>query len=440
MVKINAFNGITYNKENFDSLKDLLAPPYDVISPAYQQDLYNKSPYNVIRLILGKVYDTDNDQNNRYTRTAEDYSKWLNENVLVKSDKPKIYYYVQKYQDTKGKDVVRKGFIALCYLEEFSTGKVLPHEETMGGPKKDRFGVMKATKANFSQIFSIYSDPEKQIENLLDNYCKNEPFADVIDDYGVRHIFYEVSDKDIIEKVKAVMADKSVLIADGHHRYETALQYKKFRSEEDKSDSNDEKAYNYMMMYFANLDEEGLRVYPTHRMLKKAVNISLNELKSKLDPYFTMEIKEFNNFEDCFNHMEKEDLSELPIGLVSKEDPGKLYILKPIMEKVRAQLLEKNVPELLAKLDVAILHRVILEGLLDLDTVELKNQSNIEFIRDEKELSDKYNSNQAELMFLLSTPDVATIKEICLSGLRMPQKTTYFYPKLLSGLVINSLE
>jgi uncharacterized protein (DUF1015 family) len=270
MVKINAFNGITYNKEKFDSLKDMVAPPYDVISPAYQEDLYNKNPYNVIRLILGKVYDTDNDQNNRYTRTSADYSKWLNENVLVKSDKPKIYYYVQKYQDTKGKNVVRKGFIALCYLEEFSSGKVLPHEETMGGPKKDRLGVMKATKANFSQIFSIYSDPEKQIENLLDSYCKSEPFADVIDDYAVRHIFYEVSDKDIIEKVKAVMADKSVLIADGHHRYETALQYKKFRSDEDKSKSNDEEAYNYMMMYFANLEEEGLRVYSFKRTYVKA--------------------------------------------------------------------------------------------------------------------------------------------------------------------------
>lgn len=439
MVKIDGFNGISYNINKFNSIKDLVAPPYDVISPQYQEVLYNRNPNNVIRLILGKTFEADNDSNNRYTRAAVDYHKWLEEGVLVKSDKPKMYYYVQKYTDAKGIDVSRKGFIARCYLEEFSAGKVLPHEETMGGPKKDRMGIMEAAKANFSPIFSIYSDPQKQIEEIMDNCCTGKPFDDVLDDDGVRHIFYEVSDASIIDKIKNIMAEKTVLIADGHHRYETALQYRNNKREEEKADSASEKLYDYVLMYFANLDEEGLRVYPTHRLLRKSLGSNLNDLIGKLKPYFEVKEVKFTNFDECYKQMSSEPISDIPIGFVSKENQGVLYVIKPCKEKVKEELVKHNVPDLLGKLDVAILHKFILETLLGLDTLELKNQNNIEFIRDEAELKEKYEKNMAEIIFLLNTPDVPTIKEICLSGLRMPQKTTYFYPKLLSGLVVNPL-
>jgi len=439
MVKISPFKGITYNQTKFETIKDLVAPPYDVISPQYQDTLYKRDKYNVVRLILGKIYDSDTLQDNRYTRSAKDYSQWLQEAILIQSDKPKIYYYIQKYKDTKGIDVTRKGFIARCYLEEFSTGAVLPHEETMGGPKKDRFDLMSATNVNFSQIFSIYSDPEKQIDNILTEKCSGKPMADVTDDDGVRHIFYEIDNVDVIDKVKILMANKSVLIADGHHRYETALKYRDAKRAENNTNDSEDIPYNYVMMYFANMDDDGLRVYPTHRLLKKITNIKLESLLEKLDEYFVSLEKDFNKFEECFTWLSKESPQELPIGFVSQEKPNTLYILKPDLSKIKEQLDKLNVPKILSKLDVAILHKLIFENLMGLDTIELKNQNNIEFVRDEQEVVSKFNNKTAELIFLLGSPDVTSIKEICASGLRMPQKTTYFYPKLLSGLVINPL-
>lgn len=440
MVKITPFKGITYNKAGVETIKDLVAPPYDVISPQYQETLYNRNDRNIVRLILGKIYESDTPQNNRYTRASKDFSTWLEEGTLIQSDTPKIYYYIQKYKDTKGADVTRKGFIARCFLEDFSNGAILPHEETMGGPKKDRLDLMMATNVNFSQIFSIYSDPEKQIDNILTEKCNDKPMIDILDDDNVRHIFYEISDPHIIDNIQILMINKSVLIADGHHRYETALKYRDFKKAEEKNNYSINSNYNYVMMYFANMDDDGLRVYPTHRLLKKINNISLNNLLEKLDEYFVLLEKNFNRFEECFTWLSKESEKELPIGFVCQEKPNALYILKPDLLKIKGQLKKSNVPEILSKLDVSILHRLIFENLMGLDTIELKNQNNIEFVRDEQEVINKFNNKTAEMIFLLGSPDVPSIKEICASGLRMPQKTTYFYPKLLSGLVINPLK
>lgn len=440
MVRITPFKGITYNFNKLKPVKELFAPPYDVISPQYQDELYKRNQYNIIKLILGKIYDSDDGSNNRYTRAAADYNNWVKENVLVQSEMPKIYYYVQKYSDTKGNSITRKGFIARCYLEDFTSGKVLPHEETMGGPKKDRLNLMEATKANFSQIFSVYSDPEKRINQILENACHDEALIDVIDDDNVRHIFYEVSDNEAITKVKSLMEDKIVIIADGHHRYETALKYRDNKKAEGNTDTSEDIPHNSVMMYFANFDDEGLKIYPTHRLLKKSPKDSLDGLLEKLKLYFNVTRHKFELFEECFAIMERENKDDTPIGLVSKKDPTTLYVLTPYFKRVTDQLVIQNVPEILTKLDVTILHRLILENLMGLDTVELKNQNNIEFIRNETELIEKFTCNEAEIIFLLTVPNMVNVKEICMSGLRMPQKTTYFYPKLLSGLVINPLE
>ena len=440
MVKINSFKGITYNFNKLDPDMKLFAPPYDVINSTYQDELYKRSPYNIVRLILGKIYKEDDESNNRYTRAAKDYNQWLKEDVIVKSDEPCIYYYIQKYKDSKGIDVIRKGFISWCYLEELDSGQVLPHEETMGGPKEDRLSLMKATKANFSQIFAVYSDPDKQIDSILGFVCPKTPMVDVTDDDNVRHMFYKISDKESIEKVQSLMKQRPALIADGHHRYETALNYRNFRRAQDNNNTSENKPYNSVMFYFANLDDEGLRIYPTHRALKQAVDISLNDLLEKLRPYFSLKELKINTLDDSFPAMEKEDIRQIPIGIVCKQKPDTLYVLIPDCKKITALLKEQGVPEILSKLDLTILHRFIFEQIMGLDTVELKKQSNIEFVRNETELVDKFNNNEAEYVFLMSTPDLQMFKEICLAGHRMPQKSTYFYPKLLSGLVVNALE
>lgn len=440
MVNIAPFNGITYNFDKLDITNDLFAPPYDVINSKYQDDLYARSPYNVVRLILGKINDTDTDADNRYTRALNDYKNWIKEGVLVRSDQPKVYFYIQEYTDPKGINVKRKGFISRCQIEDFESGKILPHEETMGGPKEDRFLLMSAVKANLSQIYGVYSDPKKEIDNILELACPEKPCVDIVDDFDVRHVFYEVSDKESIDKVVALMKDKIVLIADGHHRYETSLRYRDERRKEAKTNNSDDKSYEFNMFYFSNLDDDGLRVYPTHRALKKTVNVSLDGLLDKIKPYFTIQKHTFDDFNKCYEVMEEQDSNQIPLGLIGKDTPGVMYVLIPEYDKVVAKLKETNVPEILVKLDVTILHRLILESLLGLDTVELKNQNNIEFIRNEEELAEKYSNDEAELIFLVGAPDVPVVSEICMSGYRMPQKTTYFYPKVLSGLVINPLE
>jgi uncharacterized protein (DUF1015 family) len=235
------------------------------------------------------------------------------------------------------------------------------------------------------------------------------------------------------------MAERSVLIADGHHRYETALKYRDLQRAEDGSQVSEEKPYDYVMMYFANLDDTGLRVYPTHRLLKSGIGLSCGDLLAKIEPYFEVEKRSYAHLKEAISFIEEGNAKEMNIGLLSRDTSGFYYVLKPKFEKVLAQLIALGVPEILTKLDVTILHRLILEYFMGLDTIELKNQHNIEFVRDQDELVEKYNSEDTGLIFLVGTPDVATVKDICMSGFRMPQKTTYFYPKLLSGLVINPL-
>lgn len=440
MVKVKPFKGITYNFEKLAPTKELFAPPYDVISPEYQDALYECSPHNVVRLILGKTSESDNDSDNRYTRSAKTMNDWFEEGTLVQSDKPKMYFYIQKYKDAKGVDVVRKGFIAKCYLEDFESGQILPHEETMGGPKQDRLSLMQATQANTSQIFVVYSDPEKLIDKTLQAACPAKPSVDITDDDGVEHIFYEVSDEAALATVTQAMSEKNILIADGHHRYETALNYRNQRRAQDDGDTSEDKAYNNMMIYFANFDDEGLRVYPTHRAFKPNVQYSLVTLLEQLEKYFTIKKIPFENFDECVAVMEKSDPADVPIGLVSRKNAGVLYLLMPDKDKVGVELASMGVGEELAMFDATILHKLILEKMMGLDTIELKKQSNIEFIRDEQTLSTKYENEEANLIFLLSAPEVEVVKKICLSGSRMPQKSTYFYPKILSGLVFNSLK
>ncbi|MEW5822347.1 MAG: DUF1015 domain-containing protein [Cyanobacteriota bacterium] len=440
MVKISPFEGITFNFNKLSSEYKLFAPPYDVISPAYQEELYSRNPYNIVRLILPKALDGDNDLENRYTRAAKDYKRWLERGILVKSPIPKLYFYVQQYKDSKGFEVLRKGFIAKCLLEDFETGNILPHEETMGGPKEDRLNLMTASKANFSQIFVVYSDIKQEIDYILEMVIPPTPLVDVVDDDRVRHIFYEITDEPAIAKIQDLMKDKKILIADGHHRYETALKYRDNRRAEDCSDISEENPYDSMMIYFANLEDTGLRIYPTHRLLKTRPGISFEQFLKKIDPSFSVLEINFDSIEKCFSLIEKEDASEIPIGVICKENPGKLYLIKPCLEKVTEELSGLGVSDILAKLDVTILHRLILEKIMGLDTIELKNQNNIQFIRNEDEIVSKYSKHEAEYIFLLTSPDISKVKEVCLGGFRMPQKSTYFYPKLLSGLVLNSLE
>ena len=412
-----------YNQDKVE-ITDVIAPPYDVISEKYRDELYKRSPYNITRLILSNAEDP-------YKDASETFRKWLDEKVLVKTDKPVIFYLLQKYK-LNGKEITRKGFIARNKIEDFSTGNILPHEFTMSGPKEDRLKLTKACKANFSQIFMVYSDPEKQIENAVD--ISGTPFIDVTDDNGVRNTVWKIEDEKTIALIEEVLKDKTLLIADGHHRYETALNYRNFLGE------NAGEA-NYVMSYFTNMDDD-LLIYPTHRIITKWIEpyVLLETVKKYFDvkDYTFTGANKTEVKQEFLKAIEKSSKDKITMGLYMK-NVNKFYLLT-LREDVNSILDEYNVPDELKTLDLTVLHKVILTKELGFTDEEQMAQDGIKYIKVENEAFDMIDLGKAEASFIMAYPKIEDIKRISSAGYRMPQKSTYFYPKLLSGIVINPLQ
>ncbi len=422
-IEIKPLNALVYNQDKVE-ITDVIAPPYDVISEKYRDELYKRSPYNITRLILSNAEDP-------YKDASETFRKWLDEKVLVKTDKPVIFYLLQKYK-LNGKEITRKGFIARNKIEDFSTGNILPHEFTMSGPKEDRLKLTKACKANFSQIFMVYSDPEKQIENAVD--ISGTPFIDVTDDNGVRNTVWKIEDEKTIALIEEVLKDKTLLIADGHHRYETALNYRNFLGE------NAGEA-NYVMSYFTNMDDD-LLIYPTHRIITKWIEpyVLLETVKKYFDvkDYTFTGANKTEVKQEFLKAIEKSSKDKITMGLYMK-NVNKFYLLT-LREDVNSILDEYNVPDELKTLDLTVLHKVILTKELGFTDEEQMAQDGIKYIKVENEAFDMIDLGKAEASFIMAYPKIEDIKRISSAGYRMPQKSTYFYPKLLSGIVINPLQ
>ena len=422
-IEIKPLNAIIYNQEKVD-IKDVIAPPYDVISEKYRDELYERSPYNITRLILSKA-------ENPYTDAQKNFEDWKNDKVLVNNEKPVIFYLVQKYK-INNNEITRKGFIARNKIEDFSTKNILPHEFTMSGPKEDRLNLTKACRANFSQIFMVYSDPEKQIENAVD--LTQKPFIDVVDDNGVKNIVYKIEDEKTIKLIQEVLKDKTLLIADGHHRYETALNYRNYLGE-------NAKEAEYVMSYFTNMDDD-LLIYPTHRIITKWVEPYV--LLEKIKKYFDLKDYTFNGFNkkdiksQFLSDLEKSAKDKISMGLYMK-NVNKFYLLT-LREDVNSILDEYDVPDVLKTLDLTVLHKVILTEELGFTEEEQMAQDGIKYIKVENEAFDMIDLGKAEASFIMAYPKISDIKRISQAGYRMPQKSTYFYPKLLSGIVINPLQ
>lgn len=453
MVEVKPLNAIVYNQEKVD-MKDVIAPPYDVILDDYREELYKRSDYNIVRLILAKGSKDLADIDNRYDNARNAFLNMLNENVLIRLEKPCIFYILQRYTTENGKKIERKGFIARNRIEDFSTKKILPHEFTMGGPKEDRLNLTKKCKSNFSQIFMVYSDPEKQIENAID--FSQKPFIDVTDDNGVQNIVYKIEDEKTLSLIEKVMSDKTLLIADGHHRYETAMNYRNLRHEkfvaqaqdsppeprEETEIHSDEKAnYNYVMSYFTNLDDENLLVFPTHRIITKWIEpyVLLEKVKKYFDVKdFQFDGKNKNEVKTKFlQAIEEENSKQISMGLYMK-NVNKFYLLT-LREDVSSILDKYKVPDVLKTLDLTVLHKVLITKEFGYSEEEQMSQNGIKYIKQESEAFDMIDSGKAEASFIMAYPKIKDIKEISEAGFRMPQKSTYFYPKLLSGIVINPL-
>lgn len=449
MVEVKPLNAIVYNQEKVD-MKDVIAPPYDVILDDYREELYKRSEYNIVKLILAKGSKDLNDPSNRYDEAKKNFYQWLEEKVLIKLEKPCILYVLQRYTTENGKKIERKGFIARNRIEDFSTKKILPHEFTMGGPKEDRLNLTKKCKSNFSQIFMVYSDTEKQIENAID--FSQKPFIDVTDDQGVQNIVYKIDDEETLALIEKVMSDKTLLIADGHHRYETAMNYRNLCHAEFISASHNLEIlkqvqddmgadYNYVMSYFTNLDDENLLVFPTHRIITKWIEpyVLLEKVKKYFDVKdFQFDGKNKNEVKAKFlQTIEDENSKQISMGLYMK-NVNKFYLLI-LREDVSSILDEYKVPDVLKTLDLTVLHKVLITKEFEYSDEEQMSQNGIKYIKQESEAFDMIDSGKAEASFIMAYPKIKDIKEISEAGFRMPQKSTYFYPKLLSGIVINPL-
>ncbi len=407
MATVKGFRGIRYNPEKIDDFGDVLAPPYDVINAKEQDDLYNKNPHNVIRLILSK-----GDNDSKYEEAANTFRSWIESDILTNDEEPSIYPYYQEFEDG-GNKLTRKGFLAAVKIEDFSTKKILPHERTFPKHKRDRLKLNTACKANMSPVFSVYSDPDIVIEKLLDAKLTGEPIFDVTNDDGVRNKLWRISDPEVLTLIANHLKDKSFLIADGHHRYETAIEYRNIQREAN-GETPGEKPYEYVMMFLSNAEDKGLIINPTHRAVKSLGDITLDEFLNKLGEEFNIEKLPY---EEGISNIGHEEFTILT------KDPEFVY---------RASVKNSNIdsPNRMA---VTLLHNNVFNKIIDEDS------AGILYTKFLDEAVDLVQNGDYEVAFILPELRASDIFDVVLTGDRMPQKTTYFYPKILSGLVFNPL-
>jgi uncharacterized protein (DUF1015 family) len=441
MARIYPFRAWRYNP-SVVRLEDVVTQPYDKISPAMQQAYYQRSPYNLVRIILGlpELFDAERGES-VYTRAARDFRAWQDQGILVQEKNPCVFAYSQRFR-VPGTDVTRerRGFIALGRLHDYSEQVVFRHEQTLSKPKSDRLNLLKATRAHFGQIFMLYSDPAGSVEKIL--YEGGSPAdAELSDEYGVVHSIRRVADPATIRLLVSAMADKKLIIADGHHRYETALNYAKEHApgEASVTESNTQHLPQppypeaAVMMSFVNMESEGLVILPTHRVVHSLAGFDPGAFASAAEAYFTVTPLPVSEAETYLAELAKQSGP----AFVAVTHSGAL-LLRAKAEAVAATL--AGVPDRQRQLDLTQLHSIILDRLLGLDAEKVREQTNIRYLRDAADAVEQVRRGEADVIFLTNPVTMEQLREVAFAGDVMPQKSTDFFPKLLSGLAIYALE
>jgi uncharacterized protein (DUF1015 family) len=435
MATIVPFRALRYNPARV-SFQDVVTQPYDKISPAMQDAYYAASPYNLVRIILGKREAGDDDRNNVYTRAAANLRNWRADGVLQPDDSPSIYYYSQRFPLPGTTEMAeRRGFIALGKLEEYDAGIVHRHEQTLSGPKVDRLNLLLATRAHFGQIFMLYSDPKFEIESVLSP--ATAPDLDVTDEYAVQHRMWRVCDPATIDLVRSRMQDKKLIIADGHHRYETALNYRNQRRADAGGPVNPDATYECVMMTFVNMDQPGLVILPTHRVVFGLPGFEVGPFIQKAREFFRVEaLRERPDGAAATALLKQKGASS--IALLAATATGD-YLLEA--KPGSADRVLGSLSPLQRQLDVVQLHKVILEHVLGISEEAIRSQTHINYLRGADEtLARARTDASVNLAFLMNPCTMEQVRDISFAGEVMPQKSTDFFPKLLSGLTIYPLE
>lgn len=426
MAEIKAFKGMRFDTDKAGELKTLCCPPYDIISEEERKEFIKQNPYNVIRLELPKEGD------DVYAHAGELLNLWRNMGVLIHEDKPAIYIYEMEFNAYNKRRAV-KGIIARVKVEEFSKGVILPHEFTLSKAKADRFNLMKATNCNFSQIYALYMDDRHTTLKTIDEQSKADADYQFTDDDRITHRIWVVTDEEIINKLVNDFADRKLYIADGHHRYETALNYRNYCRENGISKEGDPQ--DYQMIYLVDMEHPGLIVFPTHRMVRDLPSFDKNTVLDGCKEYF--EIKKFDSVGNMLTVLDKEyKLDKKAFAFYVGKGEWYLLTLKDI--SVMSKVLP-DVSEASQQLDVSVLHSLILEKTMGIDKENMANQINLTYTKFFEEAILKVDKGEFQCSFILNPTRVTEIRDVAAAGEKMPQKSTYFYPKMITGMVMNDI-
>ncbi|MFC1708693.1 DUF1015 domain-containing protein [Candidatus Omnitrophota bacterium] len=418
MMNIKAFKGASYNLDKITDPSQVVCPPYDVINKEEQDFYYRQNPYNFIRLILNKQESGDDSSNNRYVRASIFFKDWLKTQILKQDPQEAIYFYRQDYF-CEDKEFSRLGFMGLMQLSESRI--VYPHENTHVAPKMDRLELIKSVKSNLTPIFTIFSDRERFIESVFNTHLsKIKPDLLLKDAQGVRNSVWKLEDKDAIQEITAKMSDKQIFIADGHHRYEVASMYQSLMKEQDK-DYSPNKSYNYIMTYFTPLESKGLCILPVHRIIKSKIDIEPLKKVFKISKLKTMV--------DLEDKLKSSSRKGCVFGLYHQND---VLLLELKDKKAVSNFFENK--KYFINLDVAILDFFALKELLKIE------KDAIIYTKEVDEARECVDSNTGSAAFILRPTSMEQIRDVALCGEKMPPKSTYFYPKLLSGLVVHKFD
>ncbi len=453
MAHIEAFRALRYDQTRV-TLPQVITQPYDKITPEMQQGYYAASPHNLVRIILGKREAGDHPGENIYTRAAAFFADWRRQGIFVQDASPSLYLSVQRFS-LPGSTVTleRRGFIGLGRIEDYSAGVVYRHEQTLAKPKADRLELLRATRAHFGQLFMLYSDPGAEIDNVL--APGGQADMETRDEYGVLHQVWKIADPGVIELVRGKMRDKRLIIADGHHRYETALTYRnerramaattsvggvpRERTGEDgllRPAGPNLAPYDLVMMTFINMDAPGLVILPTHRVVHGLTSFSSETLKRGSGDYFRAQ--ELDSSIDAVRAQEiLRDAGQSGTALLAVTADRVFLLDKP---KAADSNMFTGLSQQQQSLDVVQLHRVLLKKILGISEEAIVNQQNVGYVRDAGEAIAQVRSGKANVAFLMNSVRMEQVRDIAFAGEVLPQKSTDFYPKLLSGFTIYALE
>ena len=433
-MEIKAFRAFRYDPGTVGNVGNCISPPYDVINPQQQQYLYEKSPYNVVRIIKGKAEPSDDQTENQYTRAADFLNEWIEKGILKQDTEQAIYAYVQDFQ-IAGISYQRYSFIALAKLEPF--GEIVrPHEKTLNDPIADRLSLKKATQAGFGLIYLLYGDSKGIADKIIEEAARKNPTIDFQDDLDVRHRLFVIDQSEDINAIEEMMRDKSCIIADGHHRYTTALNYLE----------NCNPSAKYQMLAFSNTFQGGLVVLATHRLVANLDDFSLEQFLEGLGADFEISSISFDS-PQAKPYAKEKMLSELKtefqadrnaFGIYCGSDKFYIAVLK---DKAAMAPIAPDMSEAWRSLDVAVLHRLILEKILGIDDKKLAQGANIQYVKDTSDAIDEsiaaVDNGQKQVAFFMNPPKIEQMHQVADNGERMPQKSTFFFPKVYTGLTIH---